>query len=203
MVRLTRPESQARTHADLVATARDLFLTDGFANTSLERVAETAGYSKGAVYSNFANKNQLCLEALELIRTTKIGEVAGLLGTSETLDGRLSAFQEWAEKTLGDVGWTMLEFEFMVASRDDPDMRASLVASLSTVRGVVATMLTSLADSLDLTLPLPADDAASSLLSLGIGLGIQRAVDPTISAQLVTDGLRMFLTLAGAPTSVV
>jgi hypothetical protein len=41
-------------------------------------------------------------------------------------------------------------------------------------------------------------DAASSLLSLGIGLGIQRALDPSISAQLIADGLRMLLMLAGA-----
>ena len=54
--RLTRPESQARTRAELIATARDLFLSDGYAGTSLERVAEAAGYSKGAVYSNFASK---------------------------------------------------------------------------------------------------------------------------------------------------
>jgi hypothetical protein len=41
-------------------------------------------------------------------------------------------------------------------------------------------------------------DAVSSLPSLGIGLGIQRALDPSISAQLLADGLRMLLTLAGA-----
>jgi hypothetical protein len=33
---------------------------------------------------------------------------------------------------------------------------------------------------------------------LGIGLGIQRALDPSISAQLITDGMRMLLMLAGA-----
>jgi hypothetical protein len=47
-------------------------------------------------------------------------------------------------------------------------------------------------------LPISTDDAASSLFSLGIGLGIQRALDPSISAQLITDGLRMLLMLAGA-----
>jgi AcrR family transcriptional regulator len=38
-----------------------LFLRDGYAATSLEKVADEAGYSKGAVYSNFWNKDELCL----------------------------------------------------------------------------------------------------------------------------------------------
>lgn len=197
-MRLTRPESQAKTRADLIATARDLFLANGYANTSLERIADAAGYSKGAVYSNFKSKKEICLEVLELIRTTKIAEVAGLLAASDRLDGRIAAFQTWAERTLGDVGWTMLEFEFMVVSRDDAELRSSLVTSLSVVREVVANMLETLAETENLTLPTSAEDAASSLLSLGIGLGIQRAVDPTISAQLIANGLRMLLTLAGA-----
>lgn len=196
--RLTRPESQARTRAELIATARDLFLSDGYAGTSLERVAEAAGYSKGAVYSNFAGKKEICLEVLELIRTTKIGEIVGILSATGELEGRIAAFQAWAEKTLGDVGWTMLEFEFMVVARDDAELRASLVASLQTVRGVAANVLGELATSAGVTLPIPTEDAASSLFSLGIGLGIQRALDPSISAQPLTDGLRVLLTLAGA-----
>jgi AcrR family transcriptional regulator len=196
--RLTRPESQARTRAELIATARDLFLSDGYAGTSLERVAEAAGYSKGAVYSNFTGKKEICLEVLELIRATKMGEVIGILNSADDLDGRIALFQSWAENTLGDVGWTMLEFEFMVVARDDAELRASLVSSLQAVRAVAAGALEELATSTGLTLPMSTEDAASSLFSLGIGLGIQRALDPSISAQLITDGLRMLLTLAGA-----
>lgn len=195
--RLTRPESQARTRAELIATARDLLLANGYANTSLERVAETAGYSKGAVYSNFSSKKEICLEVLELIRTTKVGEVANVLTAAVELDGQIAAFQTWAEKTLGDVGWTMLEFEFMVVARDDADLRASLVCSLGAVRSVVASLLEELTSSAGVTLPVSASDAANTLLSLGIGLGIQRAVDPSISAQPITDGLRMLLALRG------
>ncbi|MEV0252053.1 TetR/AcrR family transcriptional regulator [Nocardia sp. NPDC050712] len=198
MARLTRTESQARTRADLVATARDLFLTEGYARTSLERVAEAAGYSKGAVYSNFRTKKQLCLEVLDLIHETKFGEVTALISTAETLENRLVKLQEWAERTLGDVGWTMLEFEFATVARDDPELQAELVSSLGAVRGAIAAQLQTLADSLRLELPMPAEDAATSVLSLGLGLGIQRAIDPTISARLITDAVRLLVSL-GAP----
>ncbi|MFF2111164.1 TetR/AcrR family transcriptional regulator [Rhodococcus koreensis] len=196
MARLTRSESQARTRAHLVATARDLFLADGYAATSLEKVADEAGYSKGAVYSNFKNKKELCLEVLGLIHATKGQEIAEALGGGETMEERLEAFQAWAEKTLGDVGWTMLEFELIVLSRHDPELRDALTATLGVAREITVTLLKSFTDSLGVVLPVPAQDAALSILSLGVGLGIQRAIDPTISARVVTDNLRVLLAVS-------
>lgn len=195
MPRLTRSESQARTRAELLATARDLFLIDGYAATSLEKVAEAAGYSKGAVYSNFRGKKELCLEVLDLIHSSKFEEVATLLALDETpdLDAMLARFQDWAERTLGDVGWTMLEFEFIAASRHDPEVRAALASTLAMAHGMVLALLNSLTATTGARLPIAPEDAARSILSLGVGLGIQRAIDPTISARIVTDNLRALL----------
>ncbi|MCQ4120706.1 TetR/AcrR family transcriptional regulator [Rhodococcus tibetensis] len=193
MGRLTRSESQAQTRAHLVSTARDLFLADGYAGTSLEKVADAAGYSKGAVYSNFKNKKELCLEVLGLIHATKGAEIAVALGHGDTMEERLEAFQSWAEDTLGDVGWTMLEFELIVLSRHDPELREALTVTLGAARGIAVSLLTSFTESLGMTLSIPAEDAASSILGLGVGLGIQRAIDPTISARVVTDSLRVLL----------
>ncbi|TQC50485.1 TetR/AcrR family transcriptional regulator [Rhodococcus sp. WS4] len=196
MARMTRSESQAQTRAHLVATARDLFLADGYAATSLEKVADEAGYSKGAVYSNFKNKKELCLEVLGLIHATKGQEIAEALGGGDTMEERLAAFQTWAEKTLGDVGWTMLEFELIVLSRHDPELRDALTATLGVAREITVTLLKSFTDSLGVVLPVPAEEAAGSILSLGVGLGIQRAIDPTISARVVTDNLRALLAVS-------
>ncbi|CAM4237185.1 TetR/AcrR family transcriptional regulator [Nocardia ninae] len=199
MARLTRSESQARTRADLIATARDLFLADGYASTSLERVAEEAGYSKGAVYSNFRTKKELGLEVIELIHATKFAEVTELLAAGDSFEEQLERFQEWAERTVGDVGWTMLEFEFATVSRDDPALQAALVSSLGVVRGAVAAQVQTLADTMGIELPVPAEDAATGILSMGIGLGMQRAIDPSIPARLITDAVRLLVTLGTGP----
>jgi len=63
--RLTREESQARTRADLLRAANRLFLRDGYAATSLAAIADEAGLTKGAVYSNFASKDDLFLAVLQ------------------------------------------------------------------------------------------------------------------------------------------
>ncbi|MCM6777782.1 TetR/AcrR family transcriptional regulator [Nocardia sp. CDC159] len=193
MPRLTRSESQARTRAELLDTARELFLSEGYARTSLERVAEEAGYSKGAVYSNFRTKSALCLEVLSHIHETKFGEASELLQAAGTLEQRLARLEGWAERTLGDVGWTMLEFEFAIVAREDPQLQRELVSSLGLVRGMVAAQLQGLADDLGVRLPLPAEDAATLVLSAGLGLGIQRAIDPSLSARLISDAIRTLL----------
>src|SRR6266545_6507235 len=97
MPRLTRAESQARTRDQLIATATELFLRDGYAATSLEKVADEAGYSKGAVYSNFRNKDELCLAVVDAIRADQAHRMAVALDGAETLEDMLTAFQRWAE----------------------------------------------------------------------------------------------------------
>ncbi|MDJ0111217.1 TetR family transcriptional regulator, partial [Rhodococcus erythropolis] len=86
MARLTRQEAQALTRETLLATAVEHFLDRGYAAASLDQIAEDAGYSKGAVYSNFKNKDELCAEVLGRIRLTKVGEITAQLGAKSTLD---------------------------------------------------------------------------------------------------------------------
>ncbi|MSP02157.1 MAG: TetR/AcrR family transcriptional regulator [Acetobacteraceae bacterium] len=62
MARLTRAESQARTRERLIASGRIAFARTGYVSASIEEIAEGAGFSKGAFYSNFATKEALALE---------------------------------------------------------------------------------------------------------------------------------------------
>ncbi len=61
--RLTRQESHERTRMRLIEAAESLFIRKGFDDTSVDEISETAGYSRGAFYSNFEDKEGI-LEAL-------------------------------------------------------------------------------------------------------------------------------------------
>jgi len=63
--RLTQAETKAQTHGLLLAAAARVFAQKGFAGASLEEIAELAGYTTGALYHHFANKEQLFLELLQ------------------------------------------------------------------------------------------------------------------------------------------
>ena len=64
-VRVTRAERKEQIRADLLAAAREVFLRRGFHQASLEEIALEAGWSKGAVFSNFAGKDDLFLAVLD------------------------------------------------------------------------------------------------------------------------------------------
>ena len=63
--RLTREESRAQTRERLLDAALEVFVKDGIEAPSIEDLAETAGYSRGAFYSNFESKDDLLCAVLE------------------------------------------------------------------------------------------------------------------------------------------
>jgi AcrR family transcriptional regulator len=186
--RLTRAESQARTRERLLATARELFLRDGYQPTSLDRVAEAAGFSKGAVYSNFRNKDELCMAVLDDIRAERAMEIAELLH-APTPEERLSRFAEWAERVIGDPQWTTLELEFGVHARRDPQLRAHLADRISMLGDAAGSAVTAAAG--DLTPVLPAGELGIALLAMGVGLGLFRSIEPDLPVSALVGTLRV------------
>ncbi|GAA3787334.1 TetR/AcrR family transcriptional regulator [Streptomyces phyllanthi] len=193
MARLSRVESQERTRERLVATARELFLRDGYGATSLSDVAETAGYSKGAVYSNFRSKDHLCLAVLDDVRAEQLVLLTDSVMRDGGIDDRLAAFAAWGEAHIGDEAWTTLEVEFLTRARHDDELRGEITARVAVIREVLAQLLEALARDLGVSPAMPADQAAMTLLSLGIGLGIQRIADPAVPTAVLTDTLRLIL----------
>src|SRR3954462_14650083 len=63
--RLSRAEQQKQTRQRIVEAAAQLFEDRGFHATSVDQVAAAAGYTKGAVYSNFASKEDLFFAVYE------------------------------------------------------------------------------------------------------------------------------------------
>ncbi len=176
-----------------MATARTLFLTDGYAATSLERVAEEAGYSKGAVYSNFTGKDDLCLAVLDTIHAEVADAVTGAFGGATSLDQALRALDVWADARLGDPDWSALEAEFAARCRQQPALRAALEHRNRRMRDLISDVLRGTCERHGLRLPMPFEEAAHALLSLAIGLGLQRAVDPDLSVQVLSDVVRVIV----------
>src|SRR5829696_7979584 len=63
--RLTRAEKRERTYEELISAAERLFIEQGFHATSVDEIALEAGYTKGAVYSNFDSKEDLFFAVYE------------------------------------------------------------------------------------------------------------------------------------------
>jgi AcrR family transcriptional regulator len=63
--RPTRREQQERTREQLLEAASRVFARRGFSEATLEEIAGEAGYTTGAVYSNFEGKEELFRAAFE------------------------------------------------------------------------------------------------------------------------------------------
>jgi len=61
----SRAQRQRETREALILAALDAFSRDGYHSTSLEGIANRAGFSKGAIYSNFTGKPDLFLTLME------------------------------------------------------------------------------------------------------------------------------------------
>lgn len=198
MPRLSRAESQARTREKLLATAKVSFLRDGFAPTSLEAIADAAGFSKGAVYSNFGNKDELCLAVIDAIRREQAESLAIAMFGKETLERRITALEAWSEDHIGDRAWTALEVEFAVHASRDAELAKESARRHRAFLDAITELVRMHVLAHDLTLPMSEEDVATTLLSLGIGLGLQRAIDPTLPVRTLGKMVRLLANLAPA-----
>ncbi|WP_202798175.1 TetR/AcrR family transcriptional regulator [Hoyosella subflava] len=198
---MSRAESQAQTRKHLIRTAQRMLLAQGYAATSLEAIADEAGFSKGAVYSNFKNKDALCREVLRHIRADHAAALVTEVSSATSFQELLDSFAAWSERTIGDQKWSTLEAEFAVRASADELLRQQLSSDAAEIRRVITQLVAAAVESYNLDLDMPAEDVATALLSLGIGLGLQRAIDPTVSAQILTDTIRAMLVRKMSPAS--
>jgi AcrR family transcriptional regulator len=189
--RLTRQESQARTRALLLEVAAAEFLAHGYTATSLERVAETAGFSKGAVYANFAGKEELCLAVLENHFFALLQQfVADFAAGGDTIEARLAVLERWWDLLLADDSWQLLAVEFAVQTRHNPNVQEQLVQRERMMRSAVTALLTQQIKQLGVTPVLPPEQLGVVLVAVVGGIAVQRLIDPTIPASLLTDAVR-------------
>ena len=71
-----------------IASARHLFATRGFEGASLDEIAEAAGYTRGAIYRHFANKEDLFFAVSDVVNTEVLDTFAEELDARGNLRGR-------------------------------------------------------------------------------------------------------------------
>lgn len=117
--RLTREESRALTRVKLLASAREVVAREGYEGASVDRIAEEAGFSKGAFYSNFASKDEIILEMLESHSLQDVDEISVLLADVKDPFEMIDRISNWALGRSSDPSWGMLALELFRRARRD------------------------------------------------------------------------------------
>lgn len=192
--RLTRRERQALTRDRLIEVASEELLRNGFRGTSLERVAEAAGFSKGAVYSNFASKEDLVLAVLDQRFRHRLDTLRDRLDAApENVEDRLDTFSTWWAELITEQGWGVLIFELASHSRDKPEIRQQMTQREVAIVDFVAMLIASEAERFEITLAMPARDLATVLVSLGSGLSFSAMLEPSTPVDVMATVARLVL----------
>jgi len=90
---LTPERRRQQTREHLLAAAAEVFAARGFHGATLDEVAAVAGFTKGAVYSNFKNKEDLFLALFKANYDREMDAIRGALADSEVPpEARISEF---------------------------------------------------------------------------------------------------------------
>jgi AcrR family transcriptional regulator len=172
--RPTRAEKQVRTRAQLIDAAARVFARRGFQAATVEEIAERAGYSHGAVYSNFAGKEELFLAVFEQYMSQRIAEVARASEVEGAFPERArAAADQWMARFGEDRETFLLHLEFMIHAARNPRLSRQLGERMAVLRIEVEHRIAARAAETATPLPLPPADLALIVRALGIGLAVE------------------------------
>lgn len=158
--RLTRDESREATRQAVMDAAERLFIERGYRGASLDGIAESAGFSKGDVYSNFESKGDLFLALLDRRATAEERAMASGSATTGPEQG---------------FAWPLATLDFFVDAVRDDQLRDALAGRYRAARQSGGANIAS-------GRPRPAwaswEEIATVAMALGSGLIIQSATEP-------------------------
>jgi AcrR family transcriptional regulator len=118
-IRLTRAESHAQTRERLLLAARQVFARHGFGGASVDMIAAEAGYSKGAIYSNFETKEAILFELLERYAEEQISDFKAIMKLDPA--ATRGAINLWLDTMNADVDWDVVNMELQLHARRNPE----------------------------------------------------------------------------------
>jgi AcrR family transcriptional regulator len=202
--RRTQAERRQETREEVLAAASRAFARNGFHGTSLDAVAEEAGFSRGAVYYNFADKEELFLELLDrrcAERARDIREVFGSGGDDldSTAEQAQLAAKDALEAMIGDPEWRALYLEFLAHAARDKNFRRAFARRTDEMRAALEEVVVERATLIDEdALGMSPKELAVVIDALGVGLWAHHmlhgssAVSPELFSQavaLIVDGI--------------
>lgn len=198
--RLSRSESRQQTRERLLEAARQAFTREGYGGASVDLIAEAAGYSKGAFYSNFESKEAIFLELLERHMGEEVAISGGFVPDEASPDDAIERIAKRYATDPVDLNWCLLSIEFALHAIRSPGFAARRSALFARHHEAVAQVITAIASRVDSKVPDPVE-AAAVFIALRQGMALERSqTQPAISAATVQQTLASWMRdLIGLP----
>lgn len=99
------------TKSKLFKSAQKVFAKQGFEAASIDQIAKTAGFSRGAFYAHFKTKEDLFFAMLEERAAMELVRLRKTLEETEE-ENQLSVLRDYCAARLKDIQWSLLQLEF-------------------------------------------------------------------------------------------
>jgi len=174
--RLTRDEQRHQTRERLMDAAEQLFAERGIGDTSIELIAETAGFSRGAFYSNFDGREALVLALIERRNERNRAENAEISGRNGSPAEFLQRIFERAERQTHIEA--TIGMEYILWAARNPESRPKLKELRNDVLVEHTALIRTQYVEQGQDLPIDNEFAAKILLALDEGYALLRMLDP-------------------------
>ena len=174
--RLTREESRAQTRATLIAVGRKHFLRFGLGGAVTEKIAEDAGYSRGALYSNFEGKEELFVAVIHEEQARRLNFFRSLLKDEPSSRKRVKKLRDAIADLMTDHDWIVLRAEFEVGALRSESIRKSFVEVHRQQLHDGSELVRDLLRSPDVTSSLTPDDFITVIINLAHGLAVTQRI---------------------------
>jgi AcrR family transcriptional regulator len=201
--RMTREQSKAHTRERLLAAARSAFASHGFHGASVEEIASRAGFSTGALYSNFDGKEDLFLVLMEREIDEHAREIAeSVRERSSVAERAAGGARQWMTMIEREPELLLLFMEFWAYGVRDPQVRPKVAERFAQVRKLLTQLIADGARDFDLELEIPADQLALAVDALADGIARQKLADPkAVPDDLMGRVLSLLLIAATRPAA--
>jgi TetR/AcrR family transcriptional regulator, transcriptional repressor of aconitase len=174
--RLTREESRAQTRATLIAVGRTHFLRYGLGGAVAEKIAEDAGYSRGALYSNFDGKEELFLAVIHEEQSRSLNVFRSLLKEEPSSKKRLRKMRDAMADLITDHDWIVLRAEFEAGALRNERIRQSFAEVHRQQIRDGGDLVRDLLRSSEVTSNLKPDDFIMVIINIAHGLAVTQRI---------------------------
>jgi AcrR family transcriptional regulator len=190
----SRREKQAQTRAKLMQAAGELFVRHGLEQTSVDDIAQSAGFTKGAFYSNFKSKEELFLAMLDERFGHKIEQIEHSLRTDESPDEAVRHAGEDVMRLLStDTEWQRIFFEFVGYAARNHEFREELHTRCGAMDARLTEVYRRWSEAVGIESPIPLEDATLIVTMMSHGFMVQKQIDPGVDESLYGTMLAAFM----------
>jgi AcrR family transcriptional regulator len=175
-----RDEQRALTRRRLLDAGETVFARSGFHGASVEEVAREAGATTGALYSNFASKEDLFLALFEERIAADVGDYSEIVAAGATIDEQARGVADrWMALLRERPDYFPLLIEFWAYGIRKPQLRGRLAERFAALRAASARLVVEAAARQGYTPNVEAGELVGLLINaLGHGLALEKLTDP-------------------------